>query len=140
MDIATLLVDIVVGLWVLAVVVALVRAWQARAPRLVTLSPEQVNRFSAGWERVVRRFVNSPREATWEADALVLSLLRERGRSVEPRRLPGNVRTARRWLSREPSEGTEALRQAMLQYQLVFTRMIGGHPQEAAQAGRREMA
>ena len=40
MDIVTLFVDLLIALWFLAVIVAIVRAWQARVPRLAPLSPE----------------------------------------------------------------------------------------------------
>jgi hypothetical protein len=85
------------------------------------------------------RFVHAPREVAREADALVVSLLHERGQPVEDNQLPSGVRDARRWLAREAVEGTEALRQAMLRYQTVFNRMIGGRPGEATEK-RREMA
>ncbi len=140
MDIATLLVDAMLGLWILVVIVAVARAWRARAPRLADLTTDEVNRFSLWWSRIASRFVQSPREAAWEADALVLSLLRERGHPVEPSRLPGNIHKARRWLSRDSSEGTEALRKAMLQYEQVFERLIGGRRREQAQTHRREIA
>ena len=140
MDIATFLVDVMLSLWILAVIVAVARAWRARAPRLADLTTEQVNRFSLWWRRIASRFVQSPREAVWEADALVLSLLRERGHPVEPSRLPANIHKARRLLSRDSSEGTEALRKAMLQYEQVFERLIGGRRREQAQTHGREMA
>ncbi|TMC47357.1 MAG: hypothetical protein E6J20_19870 [Chloroflexi bacterium] len=142
MNIASFLVDAVIALWLLAVIVAGVRVWRARSRRLVPLSSQARERFVLSWERIASRFVHAPREAAHEADALVLSLLLERGHPVQGGRLPGRVQEARQWLAREGKDGTEALRQAMLQYKEVFNRMIGGRPSEKEQAAEndREMA
>jgi hypothetical protein len=141
-DIATFLVDAVIAIWFLAVIVAVVRVLRARSPRLAPLSTQARDRFVLSWERIASRFVHSPREAAHEADALVLSLLLERGHPVQGGRLPGRIQAARRWLAREGKDGTEALRQAMLNYQVVFNRMIGGSPREKEQVteNHREMA
>jgi hypothetical protein len=142
MDIATFLIDVVIALWILAVIVAAVRLWRARPPRLGPLSSQARDRFTLSWERIAARFVHAPREAAHEADALVLSLLMERGHPVQRGRLPRRIQEARDWLAREGKDGTEALRQAMLQYQVVFNRMIGGRPREKERAteDHREMA
>jgi hypothetical protein len=140
MEIATFLIDAVIGLWLMAVIVSIVRVWRARSPRLVPLSPQVRDRFVLSWERIASRFVHAPRAAAHEADALVLSLLLERGHPFQSGRLPRRIQDARRWLAREGKDGTEALRQAMLQYQIVFKRVIGGRPQENATESRREMA
>jgi hypothetical protein len=140
MDLAIFLVYAVIGLWLLAVIVAAVRVWRARLPRLMPLSPELQQRFMHSWERITSRFVEAPREAAHEADALVLSLLIERGQPVERDRLPARIRDARRWLELEGKDGTEALRQAMLHYEIVFNRMTGGRTREKATEKRREMA
>ena len=72
----------------------------------------------------------------------MLSLLLERGHPVRSSRLPGRIQEARRWLAREGKDGTEALRQAMLNYEVVFNRMIGGRPREKEPAteSHRELA
>lgn len=142
MDIFTFLIDLVIGLWFLAVIVAIVRAWQARPPRLVPLSLEARDRFVASWYRIAAGFVDAPREAVQQADALVVSLLRERGRPVLHERLPKPILEARRWTAHENKTGTEALRQAMLHYRSMFTRSIGRRPGEpdVQESGRREMA
>lgn len=142
MDIATFLVDAVIAVWFLAVIVAGVRIWRARPARLTPLSPQAHDRFVLSWERIAIQFVHAPREAAHEADALVLSLLLERGHPVQGGRLPARIKEARQWLAREGKDGTEALRQAMLQYQVVFNRMIEGRPREKEQAteNHREMA
>ena len=75
-----------------------------------------------------------------EADSLVVSLLKDRGRPVHGDRLPGRIREARGWLSREGSEGTEALRQAMVRYHAEFDRTIGRRRQPVARDHRREPA
>jgi hypothetical protein len=140
MDLATLLVYALIGLWLFAVIAAVVRVWQARSPRLMPLSPELRQRFLLSWERIASRFVEAPREAAYEADAPLVSLLVERGHPVAGDRLPGRIEDARRWLELEGKEGTEALRQAMLHYEIVFNRMIGGRARDKATEKRREMA
>jgi hypothetical protein len=142
MDPVTLIIDIVIALWFLAVIVAIVRAWQARAPRLAPLSPEARNQFVSSWHRITAGFVDAPRESVRQADALVLSLLRERGRPVRQDRLPKPIEEARNNLARDRGDETEALRQAMLSYRSIFTRSIGRRPAEPEpqDVRRREMA
>jgi hypothetical protein len=140
MDLATFLVYAVICFWFLAVFVAVFRVWRARSPRLRPLSAEVQERYRLAWERIAGRFVQSPRKAAHEADALVLSLLAERGHPVESNRLPGRMKDARRWLELKGKNGTEALRQAMLHYQIVFNRMIGGRERNEVTESRREMA
>jgi hypothetical protein len=141
MDLVTALVDLLIVLWFLAVIVAIVRAWQARVPRLGPLSPEARNQFVNSWHRITAGFIDAPREAVQQADALVIALLRERGRPVH-RDLPGPVLEARHLVARGSTNGTEALRQAMLNYRSIFTRSIGRRPPEPDQQEmrRREMA
>jgi hypothetical protein len=142
MDVVTPLVDLLIALWFFAVIVAVVRAWQARTPRLGPISPEARNQFVNSWHRITAGFVDAPREAVQQADALVVALLRERGRPVRHEHLPGPILEARRWVVRESTNGTEALRQAMLHYRSIFTRSIGRRPQESEQqeVRRRELA
>lgn len=142
MDPVTLLVDLLIAFWFLAVIVAIVRAWHARVPGLAPLSPEVRTQFVSSWHRITAGFVDAPREAVQQADALVLSLLRERGRPVQHDRVPKPIQEARQSLARERSDGTEALRQAMIHYRSIFTRSIGGRPPEPERQDgrRREMA
>jgi hypothetical protein len=140
MDTVTVLVDILVGLWCVAVLTGIVRAWEARGPKLAPISPQAQERYWLSWERITRRFVFQPWDAAQEADSLVLSLLKDRGHPVHGDRLPARVRTARGWLSRDADDGTEALRQAMLHYQQEFERMIGRRKQDSSSGRRRELA
>jgi hypothetical protein len=141
MDIATAVVDVVIGLWIIAVIVGVIRAWQARTPQLRPLPEDAVNRFRQAWEQIAARFVNEPLEAVNEADALVLSLLREKGHPLDYERLPGRMREARRQrISGQEREGTEALRQSLLNYRAVFEQMLRDQGRMPAAARRREMA
>jgi len=142
MDIVSLLVDLLIAVWFVTVIVAIARAWQARAPRPAPLSPEARNQFVNSWHRITAEFIDAPREAVQQADALVLSLLRERGRPVQHDEFPKPIREARRWIARESSNGTEALRQAMLNYRSIFTQSIGSRPPEPdrQEIRRRELA
>jgi hypothetical protein len=142
MDIVSLLVDLLVAVWFVTVIVAIARAWQARVPQPVPLSPEARNQFVNSWHRITAEFIDAPREAVQQADALVLSLLRERGRPVQHDEFPKPIRDARSWIARESSNGTEALRQAMLNYRSIFTESIGSRPPEPDRHDirRRELA
>ena len=142
MDALTLFVDLLIVLWFLAVIVAIVRAWLARVPRLAPLSPEVRNQFVNSWHRITAGFVDAPREAVLQADALVVALLRERGRPVHDNQLPKPILEARHSVARESPNGTESLRQAMLQYRSIFTGSIGRRSPEpdSQHVRRREMA
>lgn len=141
MDIVALLVDLLILVWFLAVIAAIVRAFQARLPRLAPISPEERNQFVSSWHRIAAGFVDAPREAVQQADALVLSLLRQRGRPVQAGQVPKPIRDARHWTAAESTTGTEALRQAMLHYRSIFTQSIGRRPTEDREESRqREMA
>jgi len=142
MDIVAVLVDLLIALWFLALIVAIARAWQARLPRPTPLSVEARNQFVNSWHRITAGFIDAPREAVQQADALVLSLLRERGRPVRHDQFPKPIREARRWIASESTNGTEALRQAMLHYRSIFTQSIGRRPPEPDRhdVRRREMA
>ena len=74
MDFVTFVIDLVIVAWLAAVIVAIVRAWRARSPRLVPLSLEARHRFVTSWYRITAGFVDAPREAVQQADALVLLL------------------------------------------------------------------
>jgi len=128
MDPLRLLVDIVIVLWVGAVLVGIARAWNARPARLRPISPQAYDRFAIAWDRVATEFVHAPSEATGEAEDLVYNLLAARGHPTGRSRLPESMHEARRWMAREKHEGTEALRQAMLHYRYVFEQIIGRRP------------
>ena len=142
MDVLALSVDLLIALWFLSVIVAIGRAWQARVPRPAPLSPEARNQFVNSWHRITAGFIDAPREAVQQADALVLSVLRERGRPVQHGQFPKPIREARRCIASESTNGTEALRQAMLHYRSIFTQSIGRRPPEPDRLDirRREMA
>lgn len=110
--------------------------------RLRPLSAEARHRFVVGWNRIEARFLDSPANAVRDADSLIISLLRERGHSLEPNRLPAEVHQARREAATPRAEGpTEALRQAMLHYRRVVELMVGSKElRHKVRAGRPEVA
>lgn len=141
MDPLRLLVDILVVLWFGAVLVGIARAWNARPPRLQPISANSYDRFTIAWNRVASEFVHGPSEATREAEDLVYNLLAARGHPTGRTHLPESMHEARRWIAREKHDGTEALRQAMLQYRYVFEQVIGRRPDDQPERERRhEMA
>jgi len=138
MDTATLLVDLLIGLWVIAVLIGFVRAWQAR---LIPLTREARDRYVRAWDRVEARFLYAPQEAVRDADGLVMSALRDRRHPIDYDSLPRRAREARRKLSLDEGRGaTELLRQAMLDYRAVLDDMVGQRHREAARQGRRQTA
>ena len=138
MDGATLLVDMLVGLWVIAVLIGIVRAWQAR---LIPLTKKARDRYVLAWDRIEARFLYAPQEAVREADGLVMSALRDRRHSTDYEFLPPRAKNARRKLSMDEGRGgTELLRQAMLDYRAVLDDMVGYRHREAVRQSRRQMA
>jgi len=138
MNRATLLVDIFVGLWVVAVLIAFVRAWQAR---LIPLTKKARDRYVLAWDRIEARFLYAPQEAVREADGLVMSVLRDRRHPTDYASLPRRAKDARRRLSMDEGRGrTELLRQALLDYRGVLDDMVGYRRRKAAGGGRRQMA
>lgn len=109
---------------------------------LKPLSPESQARYSAAWEEVQIRFVDSPADATTEADALVTRLISERGYptsdytdrladlSVEHARTLGHYRDAHAINVRNQAgeASTEDLRQALVHYRALFADLLGTDP------------
>ncbi len=109
---------------------------------LTPLSPESRARYSAAWEEVQVRFVDSPDQAVGTADELVTRLIAERGYptgdyddqvahlSVEHARTLEHYRAARE-ISRRNEHGeasTEDLRQALVHYRALFADLLGEDP------------
>ncbi|WBB82558.1 hypothetical protein O7606_25690 [Micromonospora sp. WMMD882] len=112
---------------------------------LTPLSPESRARYTAAWEEVQLRFVDTPAEAVGDADALVGRLVAERGYptgdfdeqaahlSVEHGRTLARYREAHEiHLRNERGEAsTEELRQAVVHYRALVTDLLGGEPTTA---------
>jgi len=144
MDVVTLLVDIVLILWVMAVLMAIGRAIKNPTSRLAPLPDEVGRRYELGWERIAARFVYEPQWAIGEADSLVMSLLSARGHPLDHSRLPRQMQQARHDAAAaangRTSDKTEAMRQVLLQYRAVFHHMLGPRQQRTQPSGRREVA
>ena len=144
MDVVTLIVDIVLILWVVAVLIGIARAVKNPTPRLAPLPDEVGRRFELGWERIAARFVYEPQWAIGEADSLVMSLLSARGHPLDHSRLPRQMQQARHDAAAAAngriSDRTEAMRQVLLQYRDVFHHMLGPRERRTERAGRREVA
>lgn len=145
MDVVTLIVDVVIVLWLVALFSGMVRAVKARPRRLSPLPEHVRHRFVVSWERIAARFLYEPQWAVGEADSLVISLLSARGQPLDHARLPREMQQARHDAAAaangRPNDRTEAMRQVLLQYRSVFDRLIGPRPRpEAAPAAQREMA
>ena len=136
MDTGTLVAILVVAL-VIVVVLFLVRAagiGRSR-PKLRPLTPESRDRYIHDWDEIETKFVEAPEQAVREAEALVMSVMRERGHPLTERELPQEVQRAHR-LGYASKDRTEGMRQALLQYRAVVERMVG--PESAAQREARK--
>ena len=131
---------VVIGLALLVIVLMLLfaRGGRTRRINLVPLSNESRDRYLTDWDRIETRFVEAPEEAVREADALVMSILRERRHPLEDRRLPRELRDAHHDMSVK-GDRTEGMRRALLHYRVVVERMVGARALDGRD-GRREMA
>ena len=132
---------LVVGLAVLVIVLMLVSARVGRRSgkaNLMPLSNDSRDRYLVEWDRIESRFIDAPEEAMREADALVMSLLRERRHPLEERRLPREMQAAHHDATVK-GDRTEGMRRALLHYRVVMEKMVGA-PVRDERDGRREMA
>jgi hypothetical protein len=140
MDQGTLVSAGVVAL-VVVVVLLLIRAAAGgrRRPQLRPLAPDSRERYISEWDDLESRFVDSPEQTIREAEALVISVLRERGHPLTERDLPQEVQRAHRlgYLSRDRTEG---MRLALLQYRALMERMMGSVSETHRDQRRRELA
>jgi hypothetical protein len=140
MQTGTLVTILIVAL-VVVVLLFLIRAAGVgrRRPRLRVLSSESRERYINEWDEIEAKFVDSPEQAVREAEALVMSVLRERGHPLTERDLPNEVQRAHR-LGYTSRDKTEGMRQALLSYRSVMERMVGADEQVRRDQRRREMA
>ena len=136
MDTTTL---VIIGLAVLVIVLMLLFSKGGRRARvdLQPLSNESRDRYLTEWDRIEMRFVDAPEEAVREADAIVMSVLRERRHPLETRLLPDDVQEARKDASRGRGDRTEGMRRAMLRYRAAMEKIV---PAPRDERPRREMA
>lgn len=140
MDTGTLVMILVVAL-VVVVLLFLIRAAGVgrRRPQLRALPAESRDRYVSEWDEIETKFVDSPEQAVREAEALVMSVLRERGHPLTERDLPQEVQRAHK-LGYTSRDRTEGMRQAILHYRAVMERMVGPEDQARREQRRREMA
>ena len=134
---------VIIGLALLVIVLIVLIGGKGRSGRrieMIPLADESRDRYLADWDRIEMRFVDAPAEAVREADALVMSVLRERRHPLEERRLPSEMREARRDASMEKGDKTEGMRRALIHYRAVMEKTVGGPVRSGERDGRREMA
>ena len=134
---------VVIGLALLVIVLIVLFGGARRRDGRVDLLPladESRNRYLLDWDRIEMRFVDAPEEAVREADALVISLLRERRHPLVTKRLPKDLQEARDEASRDKGDRTEGMRRALLHYRAVVAKMVGAPVHAERDRGRREMA
>jgi len=114
---------------------------KARVDRLDIrpLRVEDRERFQSSWQRCQSHFVDDPIGAVYEADELVLEIMRVRGypiHDVEERFedisasypwLASDYRRAREIVARHRrgDASTEVIRQAMVHYRKIFSELLG---------------
>jgi len=144
MDVVTLIVDVVLALWLIAVLVGIVRAINARPRRMEPLPEQMRARFEMAWDRISSRFLYEPQWAIGEADSLLMSLLSARGHPLDHAHLPHEMQRARHdaavAANGRQRDRTEAMRLVLLRYRDAFDRMLGPRQSRAAPAARREVA
>jgi hypothetical protein len=140
MDTGTLVTILVVAL-VVVVLLFLIRAAGIgrRRPRLRPLPAESRDRYITEWDEIETKFVDAPEQAVREAEALVMSVLREVGHPLTERDLPQDVQRAHR-LGYSSRDKTEGMRQALLHYRAVMERMVGPEDKARREQRRRELA
>lgn len=140
MSTGTLVTILIVAL-VVVVLLLLIRAAGVgrRRPQLRALSAESRDRYANEWDEIESKFVDAPEQAVREAEALVMSVLRERGHPLTERDLPQEVQRAHR-LGYSSRDKTEGMRQALLSYRSVMERMVGPEDRSRREQQRREMA
>ena len=118
---------------------------------LTPLAPESRAWYTAAWEELQVRFVDSPAETVGDADELVTRLIAERGYptgefsdqiahlSVEHARTLGHYRDAHEIHLRNSrgEASTEELRQAVVHYRALFADLLGEEPVAAWPAEQR---
>jgi hypothetical protein len=106
--------------------------------KLRPLTAAQVDEFSHEWQRVQARFVDAPDAAVADADELVARVMAARGYptqdfdrlaedvSVDHPHVVENYRTARALMARRArgEAGTEELRQAVVNYRVLFADLL----------------
>lgn len=140
MDTGTLVTILVIAL-AAVVLLFLIRAAGVglRRPQLRPLPAESRDRYVEEWDEIEMKFVDSPEQAVREAEALVMSVLRERGHPLTERDLPQEVQRAHR-LGYASRDKTEGMRQALLHYRAVMERMVGAEDKAQREQRRREVA
>lgn len=140
MDTGTL-VTILIAALVVVVVLFLIRAAGIgrRRPQLRPLPAESRDRYISEWDEIETKFVDAPEQAVREAEALVMSVLRERGHPLTERDLPQEIQRAHR-LGYSSRDKTEGMRQALLHYRAAMERMVGPEDKARREQRRREVA
>jgi len=140
MDTGTLTTILVIALVVVVLLFLFRAAGVGRGrPKLRPLPPDSRDRYASEWDEIEMKFVDSPEQAVREAEALVMSVLRERGHPLTERDLPQEMQRAHR-LGYTSKDKTEGMRQALLHYRAVMVRMVGPEDKARREQRRRELA
>ncbi|MGW0785326.1 hypothetical protein [Streptomyces sp. NPDC002913] len=113
------------------------------------LSPEAHEAYARRWAEVRERFIDSPRDAVAEADALLAQLARDRGfpdgNSFEEQTDALSVHHAeqvdgyrRVHTAVRGQGGTEEMRRALIEARALFDVLLADTPDEPVHAGRHE--
>jgi len=130
----------VIALVVFVILLLIRAAGSRRTPRLRPLAAEARERYVSDWDDLEAKFVDAPEQTVREAEALVMSMLRERGHPLTERDLPSEMQRARKLGYSSRGDRTEGMRQALLHYRALMERMMGSTDDLRRQQRRREMA
>ena len=112
--------------------------------RLAELPPGARERYAEEWRKVQARFVDAPIAALAEADALIVSAMRDRGYpetdfeqrtadlSADHARALQDYRTAHEISANAGEADTEDLRRAMVHYRKLFDDLVGARERSSA--------
>ena len=135
---------VVIGVFALVVfvILLLIRAAgsRRRTPRLRPLAADARERYISDWDDLESKFVDAPEQTVREAEALVISMRRERGHPLTERDLPAEMQRAHKLGYSSRGDKTEGMRQALLQYRALMERMMGSTDDVRREHRRREMA
>jgi len=117
------------------------------------LSPDERSRFAESWRQTQARFVDDPKAAIEDADALIVEVMQTIGYpmsdferraddiSVTHAQVVPHYRAAHAMAERNQTgqASTEELRQAFVHYRALFDEMLGANPAATNGAGNREV-
>ena len=137
------LIVLVIAVVAVLIIIGIVAAMRGRLGMgLRKLPDESRERYARSWHEIEGRFIEQPREATQEADKVVVTMLGERGAKLDnDRQMPRDLREARQAAASDQGrQGTEGMRQAMVHYKKLVDDAVGSTSEYRQEDRKREVA